>query len=150
MATILISKMRHRKSCRYILPITDYNTATQPSMSPTYSVSEVDSKDICWIQNNFSFKNTHTYLLETTDGISVIMYLIAAASNTEEIPGSNVDLYPKIIKYFLSIKNITFPKYNSFMKLQNRDGFEGWKHMIQIIIVLNCACWLDNSKYMYN
>ena len=53
------------------------------------------------------------------------MYLIAAASNTEEIPGSNVDLYPKIIKYFLSIKNITFPKYNSFMKLQNRNGFEG-------------------------
>ena len=155
MATILISKMRHSKSCRYILPITDYNTATQPSMSPTYSVSEVDSKDIWWIQNNFSFKNTHTYLLETTDGISVIMYLIAAASNTEEIPGSNVDLYPKIIKYFLSIKNITFPKYNSFMKLQNRNGFEGWKHMIQIIIVLNCAdltivstCWLDNSKCM--
>lgn len=148
MATILISKMRHRKSCRY--NFANHNTATQPSMSPTYSVSEVDSKDIWWIQNNFSFKNTHTYLLETTDGISVIMYLIAAASNTEEIPGSNVDLYPKIIKYFLSIKNITFPKYNSFMKLQNRDGFEGWKHMIQIIIVLNCACWLDNSKYMYN
>lgn len=41
-----------------------------------------------------------TYRLLTADGINVMMYFMAAASNTDEIPGSRVDLYPtKTFKY---------------------------------------------------
>jgi hypothetical protein len=85
------------------------------------------------VYRNHPEKNTHTYLLETTDGISVIMYLIAAASNTEEIPGSNVDLYPKIIKYFLSIKNITFVAHCLEFEISNIFGQN--KHLEKFIYI---------------